>query len=112
MLSSDKKFAVRSALTVALLSPLVPVLPAGAHDAPKGWSYPWACCANQDCQELASNNISERPDGYMIARTGEVIPYMDKRVKDSPDGEYHWCAHPGGLDAGRTICLFVPPKGF
>ena len=32
--------------------------------------------------------------------------------RDSPDGEYHWCAHQAGIDAGHTICLFVPPKGF
>lgn len=85
--------------------------PASAHQAPVGWSYPWACCSNQDCQQ-ATGNISERPNGYVVAATGEVIPYRDKRVKDSPDGEYHWCAHQAGLDAGRTICLFVPPKGY
>ena len=56
--------------------------------------------------------ISEKPEGYVINGTGEVVAYADKRVKDSPDGEYHWCAHQAGLDAGHTICLFVPPKGF
>lgn len=86
-----------------------------AHEAPKGWNYPWACCSNRDCQQVSSGKasfLSEEPDGYRINSTGEVVPYRDKRVKDSPDGEYHWCAHPSGLDAGHTICLFVPPKGF
>lgn len=86
------------------------------HDAPKGWSYPWSCCSNQDCREVTGGGagafIAERPEGYVVRSTGEVIGYADKRIKNSPDGEYHWCAHQAGLDAGHTICLFVPPKGF
>jgi hypothetical protein len=50
--------------------------------------------------------------GYLIRHTGEIIPYGDRRIKNSPDGEYHWCAHRKGLDEGKTICLFVPPSGF
>jgi hypothetical protein len=102
----------------AMVSATIFALPARAHDAiptaakPLGWAYPWACCANQDCQQVSAKAISERPNGYVVAATGEVIPYQDKRIKDSPDGEYHWCAHPSGVDAGHTICLFVPPKGF
>lgn len=44
--------------------------------------------------------------------TGVNIPMSDKRIKDSPDGRFHRCAHQAGLDAGKTICLFVPPRGF
>ena len=89
-----------------------------AHDAkptaalPQGWSYPFACCANYDCKEAPQTSIGERPDGYVIKGTGEVVAYSDKRVKNSPDGEYHWCAHQAGLDAGKTICLFVPPPSY
>ncbi|MDG4885323.1 hypothetical protein [Mesorhizobium sp. WSM4884] len=89
-----------------------------AHDAkptaalPQGWSYPFACCANYDCKEVPQTSIGERPDGYVIKGTGEVVAYSDKRVKNSPDGEYHWCAHQAGLDAGKTICLFVPPPSY
>lgn len=84
---------------------------------PLGWKYPWACCSNMDCKSVSQGGgqggaISETPEGYRINSTGEIIAYADKRVKDSPDGEYHWCAHQAGLDAGRTICLFVPPRGF
>jgi hypothetical protein len=92
--------------------------PAFAHDAkptatlPQGWSYPFACCANYDCREVSQTSISERPEGYVIKDTGEVVAYRDKRVKDSPDGEFHWCAHQAGLDAGKTICLFVPPSSY
>ena len=93
-------------------SGLLAAVPARAHEAPTGWTYPWACCSNIDCQEVQSTAISERPQGYVIQSTGEVVAYSDRRVKNSPDGEYHWCAHQKGLDAGHTICLFVPPKGF
>lgn len=91
---------------------------ASAHEAvnaagqPMGWSYPWACCSNLDCRSLPDGAVKETPQGYVIPGTGEVVGYQDKRVKDSPDGQTHWCAHQAGLDAGHTICLFVPPKGF
>lgn len=92
--------------------------PAFAHEAtsvqgqPLGWKYPWACCSNLDCTPVPDSAISEGPDGYTIKSTGEVIAYADKRIKDSPDGTFHWCAHRQGIDAGRTICLYVPPRGF
>src|ERR1041384_7728188 len=92
--------------------------PALAHDAkptaakPQGWIYPFACCANYDCRTTHTGEVLEKPEGYVIAGTGEVVPMSDKRVKDSPDGDFHWCAHQAGLDAGKTICLFVPPRSY
>ncbi len=85
--------------------------PTGAHDAPKGWTYPFACCSGYDCREVAEKAINERPEGYVIAGTGEVVGYHDKRLRDSPDGAYHWCSVAGAND-GRTICLFVPPRSY
>jgi hypothetical protein len=82
-----------------------------AHEAPKGWDYPLSCCSNYDCRPVTNGAISERPEGYVM-RNGEVLAYNDKRIRRSPDGDYHWCSHNSGLDAGRTICLFVPPRGF
>ena len=106
-------FTLLASPMMAMLSP-----PALAHDAkptaakPQGWSYPFACCANYDCHEVSQTSISERPEGYVIKDTGEVLAYSDRRIKDSPDGEFHWCAHEAGLDAGKTICLFVPPSSY
>ncbi len=91
--------------------------PGLAHDAlptaaqPNGWSYPFACCSGYDCREVSKKAISERPEGYVIVGTGEVLPYADARVKNSPDGEFHWCSV-AGANNGRTICLFVPPRGY
>lgn len=89
-----------------------------AHEAlptaakPQGWAYPLSCCSNYDCRQVASGAISERPEGFVIPSTGEIVGYQDKRIRHSPDGEFHWCAHQSGVDAGRTICLFVPPRSF
>lgn len=85
---------------------------AHAHEAPKGWAYPLSCCSNFDCREMKEVEVRETAQGYLIVPTGEVVPYGDKRIRISPDGKFHWCAHQAGLDAGRTICLFVPPRGF
>ncbi|TIU71783.1 MAG: hypothetical protein E5W25_02955 [Mesorhizobium sp.] len=104
-------------LTVIVVLTLAGVVAAFAHDAkptaalPQGWSYPFTCCANYDCRQTKAGEISERADGYHTP-SGEVVPYGDKRIKDSPDGEFHWCAHQAGLDAGKAICLFVPPRGY
>src|SRR4029453_5567773 len=42
-----------SAVTLAFLatSPLT-VSPARAHQAPTGWTYPWARCSTLNCQEV------------------------------------------------------------
>lgn len=91
--------------------------PGLAHDAmptaaqPNGWTYPFACCSGYDCREVSKKAISERPEGYVILGTGEVLSYTDTRVKNSPDGAFHWCSV-AGANNGRTICLFVPPRGY
>jgi hypothetical protein len=106
-----------AAISAFWLVASVVAMPAQAHDAlptaakPQGWSYPFSCCSGYDCREVSSKAISERPEGYVIAGTGEVVAYSDKRIKDSPDGEYHWCSVSGAND-GKTICLFVPPNSF
>lgn len=90
---------------------------AAAHDAkptafmPQGWSYPLSCCSGYDCREVSSSRIGERSEGYVIKRTGEVLAYSDARLKDSPDGQYHWCSVAGSDDT-RTVCLFVPPRSY
>lgn len=92
-----------------------PSAPAPSGNQPLGWQYPWACCSGMDCQRVNAKpdqDVKETPQGYVIVSTGELVAYGDKRIKQSPDGDMHWCAHRAGLDTGHTICLFVPPKGF
>jgi hypothetical protein len=95
----------------ALLAFSISFMPASAHEAKSGWRYPYACCSDQDCREVTGKAISERPEGYVIASTGELIGYNDRRLRVSPDGLYHWCSVAGASNT-RTICLFVPPKAF
>ena len=80
-----------------------------AHDAPSGWSYPTECCSGRDCREVADTAIGEEHQGYVIRNTGELVGYRDSRVKESPDGHFHWCSVEGA-EHTRTVCLFVPPK--
>ncbi len=35
----------------------------------------------------------------------------DRKVRQSPDGQFHWCSFAGKAD-GKTICLFVPPRAY
>lgn len=119
--SARSRFArasiVLATIGVISCSGVLGAMPSAAHDAqptaakPNGWSYPFSCCSGYDCREVPQTSIGERPEGYVIEGTGEVLPYRDTRLKDSPDGEYHWCSV-AGADNSRTICLFVPPKGF
>jgi hypothetical protein len=105
------------ALAATLSAPIFAASPARAHEAlptaarPLGWAYPYSCCSGIDCRQVSAKAISERPEGYVINNTGEVVAYNDSRVKNSPDGVYHWCSVAGASDS-RTICLFVPPKGY
>lgn len=93
-----------------------------AHDAlptasqPLGWTYPYGCCSDYDCRQVGGSpnspvKVLEKPEGYVISTTGEVVGYKDTRLRNSPDGEFHWCSVNGANDS-KTICLFVPPRGF
>lgn len=97
--------------SVTLLSIALFQFPAAAHQSISGWAYPLECCSNKDCREVPAENITERTDGYIISMTGERVGYSDPRIRNSPDGVYHWCSANGESNS-RTICLFVPPHSF
>lgn len=104
--------AVPAALLVLGLALLLSTCNAAeAHDAPSGWTYPLSCCSDYDCRAVAEADVLERPEGYVIAATGEVIPMTSRKVRQSPDGIFHWCSV-AGRDDGATICLFVPPRSY
>lgn len=115
--SLPASIAIGIAIAGIVAAELWLITAAHPHDAiptaakPRGWSYPFSCCSGYDCREVSETSISERPEGYVIKGTGEVVAYGDKRIKDSPDGVFHWCSVAGAND-GRTICLFVPPRSF
>lgn len=112
--------ALAAALAVALV--WLPFMTRAAlpHEAtniagqPLGWKYPYNCCSDNDCRPVTSGPngvVRETTAGYVIAASNEVIPYSDPRVKVSPDQDFHWCSV-AGLDDSRTLCLFVPNRGF
>lgn len=81
---------------------------AWSHEAKTGWVYPVSCCGNGDCREVSQGTVSRDPmKGYVINATGETISYTSRKLRDSPDGDYHWCSV-SGKDDSSTICLFVP----
>ena len=82
-----------------------------AHQAASGWDYSPSCCSNLDCREVSSDAIKESPNGYVIKTTHEVLGYNDPRLRESPDGEYHWCSV-GGLPDSRTVCLYRPMPAY
>lgn len=84
--------------------------PAGAHDAPAGWSYDIECCSGLDCYQAPASDVKETREGYLLS-TGELIPYSDRRIRPSRDEFFHECK-PGGQTASlRSLCLYVPNKG-
>ena len=113
-------------LTLVGLWMVAAVIIAQAHEAtniqgqPTGWAYPWACCSSQDCSPLRASAVEKRPDGYHITlekgdhpfvleRVVFDIPYSDKRVRNSPDGDYHICIRGTPL---KLLCFFRGPEGF
>ncbi|MES0207902.1 hypothetical protein NKJ93_02230 [Mesorhizobium sp. M0028] len=92
--------------------------PAAPHEAtptaamPLGWQYGWECCSFTDCRQISEGAVSETPQGYVIKLTGEVIPYGDKRLKQSKDEFYHQCTKGGDPKAPKSICLYTPDRGF
>lgn len=83
-----------------------------AHEAALGWEYGWECCAGHDCFQETTDEVREQYDGYYIVLTAELIPYKDKRIKMSKDEFFHRCTRFGNPEAKRSICLYVPNRGF
>lgn len=101
-----------AAVLVGIAVLMLGILPARPHQAPTGWSYPANCCSQRDCRQARDREVREDPNGYVLATTGEVVPYGDRRIKESPDGLFHVCQQAGDFDKGRILCLFAPPRSY
>ena len=92
-------------------------LPAYAHEAiptasnPLGWTYDYSCCSLKDCWQSKDEDVKVTKDGYFIEATKETFKYGDYPIKRSKDEFYHRCSIAGDPTA-RTICLYVPDRGF
>lgn len=81
------------------------VNPAGAHEADKGWSYPWECCHDKDCAEISGSRVKPVAGGYVIDGRFNIA---QKDVRVSPDGRYHACFP----KPDKMQCFFAPPNSF
>lgn len=111
MLCPGRSLVQAAMASLAAVAACTTAIPVRAHDAPSGWTYPYACCSGIDCRQIKASNVTTIADGYLLQTSGEVVVYSNSRIRKSPDGEYHWCSN-GGKDNGRTICLFVPQQLF
>jgi hypothetical protein len=121
--------ATACALAVALIW-LASVWPALPHEAtnvqgyPLGWDYDPGCCRSAqqptgDCAPIASEYVTERPDGYHIdipvgghpklitKGYSGIVPYGQERP--SPEGNYHICLT---TDGAHRFCFYAGSKGF
>lgn len=114
--------------TLGLLFWLMAVSIGWTHEAPQGWKYHLGCCSNQDCNELPSGAVEERDGGFvvtvgpeennqLIEKTTYFVAYDDERIREPKDGYYHACFSKQymtatGMEGGRLLCLYVPPRGF
>ncbi len=89
-------------------------VPANNGPQPEGWTYGWECCSGLDCARVPKDSVHETPQGYVVDGSADDAPieYSSKRIKLSKDEDYHWCAHRSGPDKGKTICIYVPNKGY
>ena len=78
--------------------------PAAGHQAQSGWTYPWACCSEKDCREVAEPTLVGG-DAWRFS-TGHVV--KDADVKPAPDGLWHLCLTSGDR---IVLCAFGPKGG-
>ena len=112
--------AAQAAITAAVLFGAAVILllpqPARGHQAKPVagtplWNYGVECCSNKDCREASNDEVGETPQGYLIRASNTLIPYNDRRVKQSGDEFFHICTV-GGKPDGRVLCVYVPPRSF
>jgi hypothetical protein len=65
------------------------------------------CCNHIDCAEVPQNGVRENGVGYVVAETGETIPYA-RIIWKSQDGSWWRCRN---MRTNATRCLIGPPPG-
>ncbi len=61
------------------------------------------CCGKEDCVPIPASQVEPTAPGWLIAPTGEVVPYVD--TLPSEDGRFWRCHQPNGV----RRCFFAPP---
>lgn len=94
---------MRSIIVACVLAAVIGA--AEAHKAMSGWTYPFECCHNLDCAELAPGRVKPTPGGYLI--DGKFL-VLQKDVRFSPDGRYHGCFP----KPDKMGCFWAPMQTF
>lgn len=105
-----KGIAARSLLTGLMAMAMLTLQIAYAH-GPAEWiqrgGYKNAlgelCCGERDCFELTAEEIKITPNGYVVIKTNETIPFSE--ATPSPTGTYWRCQW-----GGSRKCFFAPPN--
>ncbi len=82
----------------AIVATVVLATPAKAHS----W-YEQACCSDNDCKPVSSEEVVELKEGVKVRRWG-ILSYSDPRLRWSHDGRMHICESPTKLH-----CVYRPP---
>lgn len=93
--------------SLVILGVLLSATYASAHSF-----YEYECCSDYDCAPLEETKIEEKDGGWTLW-DGRHVPYRDKRVKPSPDGQFHLCEQkwePNTADR-KILCLYAPIGG-
>lgn len=86
--------------------------PAWSHDAPTGWAYGTECCSSTDCA-VEEGKVTATPSGWLIERVGVLVPYTDRKIKESRDGDFHSCwRYDRRTDPKQFLCLYVPAQSY
>jgi hypothetical protein len=84
-----------------------------ANATPAHEWYPYQCCSGGDCYSISKTDLEALPDGsWEVKATGEIFAGPNggnsmRKVKFSPDGQYHRCSFNHDRKAS-SICLFIP----
>lgn len=92
--------AMRLTIFMALI--LLLVVPALAHEAVTGWTYPAYCCGDGDCGHALA--AARNADGSLTVTTkhGTATFPADFKYETSPDGLIHAC-----FTNARLYCLYL-----
>jgi hypothetical protein len=61
------------------------------------------CCGDNDCFQIANDDVKVTAGGYLVVSLNEVVPF--KEAQKSEDGHFWRCKRPDG----KRRCFFAPP---
>ena len=91
---------------VVILSTLC-VTSVHAHQTTTGWAYDSACCSNQDCHPIPTEQVQVKMNGYLATDNGITKFFEYNEVKKSLDEHYHACSNKAVFR-----CLYVPQMSY